>query len=37
MAGAGGGVNVVINATLASDLDVETLAYRVADVIRRRR
>ena len=38
LAGAGGGdVHVVINATVSSAIDIEQMAYRVADVIRRRR
>lgn len=36
MAGAGA-VNIEINATVSNDLDIERLAYRVADVIRGRR
>ena len=38
LAGAGGGdVYVTINATVADSIDVQQMAYRVADILRRRR
>lgn len=36
LVGAGGGVSIVINASVANNLDIEDLAYRVAAIIRRR-
>lgn len=37
LAGAGGDVYVTVNASVASQIDIESLAYRISDVIRRRR
>lgn len=36
-AGAGGGIHVTVQASVANDIDIERLAYRIADVIQRRR
>lgn len=36
LAAEGGGPMVVVNAQVASDIDIEAMAYRIADVMRRR-